>query len=75
MNRPYYICYPCVSPDDQSLKHHKNASKAITNVKEEKGFKEFKRFKGTNTSTSENSQLLNNSSAINIMRGTVPPIE
>jgi hypothetical protein len=39
-----------------------------------KGFKEFRRFKGTNTRTSENSQLVNSSSVIKIMRGIVPPI-
>jgi hypothetical protein len=56
-----------------SPKHHKNASKATPNVNEVKGFNEFRKFKGTNTRTSEKSQLLNNSSVIRIRRGTVPP--
>jgi hypothetical protein len=57
-----------------SPKHHKNVSKTTTKLNEVKGFNEFRRFKGTNTRTSENSQLVNSSSVIKIMRGIVPPI-
>lgn len=60
----------CYSP-----KHHKKASKATTSVNEVKGFNEFRRFRGTKTRTSENSQLLNSSSVTKIMSGTVPPIQ
>jgi hypothetical protein len=48
-------------------------SKATTKLNEVKGFKEFRRFKGTRTRTSEKNQLFSSSRVIKMMRGTVSP--